>query len=817
MDVFISYRNIPDERAFAQELHAFVKNECGYNNTFFDRVSIRPGFDYVDELDSALDQADVIVGVMSPEAIRRPNVTTEWDRALDKPPGRLLLLRIKPCSLEKHPDFGRIQYIDVVGQSKAAAFERLRNCLKDVEKELANAGTRVVSKGQRIRPADERAIMRKVQRQWIDSVLKKAIEETAKSDDFVVPQPKLILRDSEHGSGSGIELSEHQTIGDAFRHSGEMLLILGEPGAGKTTELLKLADILLEKAKHDGDARIPVVLNLSSWVLAYNVAQHREGVTSPTQAVVPDFIKWVEDELKVNYQISRAASKRFIEGRQFVLLLDGLDEVRADLREALVDSINRFMEYESGAGASLAICSRINEYNALASHLNNPYAIEVRRLSRDQVCDALNNHPHLTSLAKAVSSDDSLMQLASIPLFLSLLVKTYRDDGELIDTLQNKPPDQRGTILLERYLKTRFRRPGDYTYAISRQYLSYLSHWMKQRSLSIFLLEQMQAHMLPAGQKRLYFILTRVLGLVLFGLPFAALGGLLLERHYDSLAWTVAAPVLAVSVGIIFMTTIERFLSARMRAFLVGTAVTPAALVIQYAVIPPLSIIIAVGAGLLIGTLAWWALRRNIGSMNEDDRDIYPVETIHWSITKGGQSVAALMMGALLAIGVMWLLLGRSTLLMIVPICFIVNGLSGGIVGEPDRVGQIRRPGGGIVRSFGNGLLILVVFSAISIGLATLFGTQVFGFPAEDTIPVAIAGGIAASLPVALFYGLFDGVKYLILRGIQTLSKSTPPNLFAFLTFAEDHQLMRQTGRGFLLIHRFLLEYLAERYRPVQN
>jgi flagellar biosynthesis GTPase FlhF len=44
-----------------------------------------------------------------------------------------------------------------------------------------------------------------------------------------------------------------------------LLLILGEPGSGKTTTLLDLARTLLERAKDDIKERVPVVVNLSSW------------------------------------------------------------------------------------------------------------------------------------------------------------------------------------------------------------------------------------------------------------------------------------------------------------------------------------------------------------------------------------------------------------------------------------------------------------------------------------------------------------------------------------------------------------------------
>lgn len=45
----------------------------------------------------------------------------------------------------------------------------------------------------------------------------------------------------------------------------QKLLILGEPGAGKTTELLTLAKALIAQAKADLDRPIPIILELSTW------------------------------------------------------------------------------------------------------------------------------------------------------------------------------------------------------------------------------------------------------------------------------------------------------------------------------------------------------------------------------------------------------------------------------------------------------------------------------------------------------------------------------------------------------------------------
>ncbi len=57
-------------------------------------------------------------------------------------------------------------------------------------------------------------------------------------------------------------------VSEIFQKTKQQLLILGEPGAGKTTTMLELARDLLEKAKADNTQPIPVLVSLSSWKAA---------------------------------------------------------------------------------------------------------------------------------------------------------------------------------------------------------------------------------------------------------------------------------------------------------------------------------------------------------------------------------------------------------------------------------------------------------------------------------------------------------------------------------------------------------------------
>ena len=69
------------------------------------------------------------------------------------------------------------------------------------------------------------------------------------------------------GQQQRVAVEPGTSIVDVFDQSNiaGKLLILGAPGSGKTTTLLELAEILVQRATISQDNPIPVLLNLSSW------------------------------------------------------------------------------------------------------------------------------------------------------------------------------------------------------------------------------------------------------------------------------------------------------------------------------------------------------------------------------------------------------------------------------------------------------------------------------------------------------------------------------------------------------------------------
>lgn len=71
--------------------------------------------------------------------------------------------------------------------------------------------------------------------------------------------------------------------------AGGKLLILGDPGSGKTTTLLELAQALISQAQNNPDAPVPVVLGLSTW-----------------QGSKQKFSTWLLFQLRLKYSVREA-------------------------------------------------------------------------------------------------------------------------------------------------------------------------------------------------------------------------------------------------------------------------------------------------------------------------------------------------------------------------------------------------------------------------------------------------------------------------------------------------------------------------------
>ncbi len=293
---------------------------------------------------------------------------------------------------------------------------------------VAQAGADEVQRGLQI-------LLRKVKQFWVEGVLDNSLSHSGLIGLGLDTLPEMV--DSPWGS---TPLDPHQPIANICDELGGSFLILGVPGAGKTTIMLTLVRELITQAENDPSHPIPVVSNLTSW-------------TGSNQRL----FDWLVDELSTKYTIPKKIGHSWLQQSRLRLFLDGLDEVHADRRAACVQAINAFTQEASLM--SVVVCCRFNEYVELPVRLSLNGAIRLRTLSREQIAAHLNRAgSRLVTLQILLQRDSSLQVLAQTPFMLSMMIRTYQDlPPAALDSDQFATIESRKRQLMDAYVERQFR------------------------------------------------------------------------------------------------------------------------------------------------------------------------------------------------------------------------------------------------------------------------------------------------------------------------------------------------------------------------
>jgi energy-coupling factor transporter ATP-binding protein EcfA2 len=378
---------------------------------------------------------------------------------------------------------------------------------------------------------NRQALLTKVKNFWVKGVLEKSLYNQVLIELGLEERPDAITNPwnviIETGDDSPQPLPEGTKVIDIFDSidAGRTLLILGEPGSGKTTTLLELTRDLITRAQQDINHLIPVVLNLSSWG-----TKKRTNRKKKQQASVDWFTSWIVEELNKYYQIPKKFLQKWVKGQQLLLLLDGLDEVREDYREQCITLLNAFYQEYS---PELVVCSRIKDYEALPHRFKFQKAVYLRTLTLEQVCHCLDSKGvDLTGLRALMKEDTALQELASSPLMLHIMALTYQ--GVAVEDLPKvEVVEEQRRQLFDDYIQKMFKRPNRskgeqiYSEAQTKYWLIWLAQRMVQESQTVFLIEQMQPTWLQSkGQRILYRTGSFLIGGLIGGLSYGLIIGL---------------------------------------------------------------------------------------------------------------------------------------------------------------------------------------------------------------------------------------------------------------------------------------------------
>ncbi|WP_151754668.1 helix-turn-helix domain-containing protein [Dictyobacter vulcani] len=331
---------------------------------------------------------------------------------------------------------------------------------------------------------NRRRMLNRVKSRWITGLL-----------DRVATFPLITLRlrmrpwDVANLWHGGIEvppLSSHLSLPDGttmiqvYDSVGSELLMLGGPGAGKTTQLLILARELIERAVVDVKQPIPVMFNLASW----------------SQKKLP-LSQWLINELNAKYQVPLKLAQMWVEQDDILPLLDGLDEVPDRVRDECVISINTYRQQHGLL--PMVVCCRSEDYMQLSTKLVLGDAVVLEALSSEQI-DAylLTQGEVFAALRAALQHDSLLIEMISNPLMLSVMTQVYRNVS-LDEVLAVETVEERRHIVFEHYVQRVLsrRRSGRYTTDQVKTSLSWLARQMREHNQSEFYVETLQPDWLP--------------------------------------------------------------------------------------------------------------------------------------------------------------------------------------------------------------------------------------------------------------------------------------------------------------------------------
>ncbi|WP_254564382.1 signal peptidase I [Oscillatoria sp. HE19RPO] len=360
------------------------------------------------------------------------------------------------------------------------------------------------------------------------------------------------------------QLSPSKPIVEIFKEANKRLLILGEPGSGKTTELLKLAQALGEVAENNPKEPIPFIFELSAW----------RGER---------MLDWMVGEIVAQYGLNPKLCREWLIFDRIVPLLDGLDELGEERAKEAIRAIDALQADYHNQQKALVICCRVTNYERITDNNRRirlkgvERAVRLCELTDDQIEGYLKQRK-AEHIWDELQSNSGLMELARNPMLLNLMPIAYPD--ELPDNLPQNSQDFQSRLFdafLHRKLSSTL---AGYDPEKTKYYLAWLAASMGREDINQreFLIERLQPNWLETQKQRNQYsrINKLILGLI-GGLISGLILGLILGPVYGLMGGLILGPIYGIMGGLISnfdsIDLIEKFdISGKnlKRAFLVG-------------------------------------------------------------------------------------------------------------------------------------------------------------------------------------------------------------------------------------------------------
>ena len=300
--------------------------------------------------------------------------------------------------------------------------------------------------------------------------LRKSLEKKLKEKSSELYPFERIFEDNPKAVGKkSSDKKEHFTgLAKAVDRYNSRLLLLGEPGGGKTISLIKFAIKKVDERLNKQNSLLPIFAEIYTWAEIYN----RQKKAS--QDII---INWLAEQTK----IGRESLQEKIQKQEVLLLLDGLDELpfnvsensqeptatREDYRAEFIKRL-KSPEFEQ---VSMVVTCRRRDYEEITGNderkkLNLTGTVVLNRLEEREIERYVNfvfgkidqnQKEDGVQLWNLLSRSPELLKMVRTPFILDTLVSTYQNrdsEGEAEQFARVSTREQ----LFDRFIEQGFKR-----------------------------------------------------------------------------------------------------------------------------------------------------------------------------------------------------------------------------------------------------------------------------------------------------------------------------------------------------------------------